>query len=303
LPPKEPENISPFKKDDNLKERLNFTQNGGKLIIDVEYIDERGNIPICLKILKNVGNLRLVGETGVGKTKMVHKLAEMTKMPLFEVVLTRDTSRWDLISTDILREGETRIREGIILLWLKAPKGILYLDGFNYAEPNIISLVESLADFRGSIWISELQQTFTRSAEHYLIISYNPSEKSGYSGTFLENIATIRRFEGLVIDYLSIPEETKLIKSKCNNDYEWARKWVEIADKSRNLYKDGKLRTPLTTGNLINYAKLHSEGVADEDLLSIAQSLFNEVERQTFQRLYEGIEPLEFKTKKTKEEK
>jgi len=274
-------------------DRLAYTQNGGKIIKGVEYIDEAKNIPLSEKILKNVGNLRLVGETGVGKTKLVHRIAEVTKMPLFEVVLTRDTSRWDLISTDILREGETRIREGIILLWLKAKQGILYLDGFNYAEPNIISLVESLADFRGSIWISELQATFKRSENHYLIISYNPSEKSGYSGTFIENIATIRRFEGIDVDYLTIRAETKLIKAKCKNDYEFARKWVEIADKSRTLYKEGKLRTPLTTGNLINYAKLHLDGVHDQDILRVASSLFSETERQTFQRLFEEAKSLE----------
>lgn len=163
------------------KEATNgFTEVGGKVVEGVEYVDPNHYIPMCEKILKHVGNLRLVGETGVGKTTLVHKLAEKMKVPLFEVVLTRDISRWDLLATDVLEKGETKTREGIILLWLQAEKGILYLDGFNYAEPSIISLVESLADFRGTIWISEKQRTYRRSGKHHLVISFNPTEKSGY---------------------------------------------------------------------------------------------------------------------------
>ena len=263
---------------------------GGKLVSGVEFVDEGNKIEICKKIYKNVGNLRLKGDTGVGKTTMVYAIAEMMKSPLFEVVLTRDTSRWDLLATDILTEGKTAIREGIILLWLKAPKGTLYLDGFNYSEPNIVSLVECLSDFRGNIWIPELKKEFKRSKEHYLCISYNPSEKAGYSGTFIENIATIRRFEGITVNYLSIMRETKLMQRLSGLGYEWCRKMVELADKTRSLYKNGNLRMPLTTGNLLNYAKLKKDGLSDNEIIEVASSLFAETEQETFKDLFNEVE-------------
>jgi hypothetical protein len=125
-----------------------------------------------------------------------------------------------------------------------------------------------------------------RTGEHYLVISYNPSEKAGYSGTFIENIATIRRFEGLVIDYLSLMKERDLIKTFAGN-YDFASKFAEIARKTRILYKESKLRTPLTTGNLINYAKLYKNGMAEEDIITIAESLFPEEERKLFRTLFE----------------
>lgn len=272
--------------------KQNYTEVGGKIIKDIDYVDAYRQIPICRKILKHVGNLRLVGETGVGKTFLTYKIAELEKSPLFEVGLSRDISRWDLLGTDVLRKGETQFREGIVLLWLKAEKGILYLDGFNYAEPSIISLVESLADFRGNVWISELQKTFFRSDGHKIVVSFNPAEKSGYAGTFIQNIATMRRFEGQVIKYLPIKDETKLVMKYCNGDYDWARKWVEFANKTRGLYLNGNVRTPVTCGNLINYGKLHSDGVADEDLIEIVQSLYSELERETIQRQFEESEEL-----------
>lgn len=269
-----------------------------RYIHGIEFIDTNNYLPLAEKILSEVGNLRLVGETGVGKTTLVHKLAEILKLPLFEIVLTRDTSRLDLLATDILKKGETEIRKGIVVKWLESSKGILYLDGFNYAEPNIISLIESLADFRGSIWINELEQTFKRNSEHYLVISYNPSEKSGYSGTFIENIATIRRFEGLVIDYMSSIAERKLI-TKHSGNYEFSAKFVELANKTRTLYKEGKLRTPLTSGNLINYARLFKSGLSETEIVEIASSLFSESERELFKRLFESAEKLEIETENT----
>jgi MoxR-like ATPase len=259
----------------------------GIMVKGIDFVDEHGYIEKSKAILEVVGNLRLVGETGTGKTTLVHKLAELLEVPLFEIVLTKDVTKWDLLACDTLKAGNTETREGIIIQWLNSPKGLLYIDGFNYADPSIISLLESLADFRGSVWIPEYKRQFNRTAQHYLVISYNPSEKSGYSGTFIENIATIRRFEGLIIEYLSPQKERELIK-RFSGNYDFSAKFVEIATKTRTEYEAGKLRTPLTTGNLINYAKLYKYGMAEEDIIDIASSLFTaKEERDLFLSFFE----------------
>ena len=259
-----------------------------------EFVDEHGYTEKCRAIMEVVGNLRLSGETGCGKTTLVHKLAELLSVNLYEIVLTRDITKWDLLSCSELKNGSTETREGIILQWLNNKDGgILYLDGFNYAEPSIISLIESLADFRGNIWVPELSKTFIRTAKHYLVISYNPSEKSGYSGTFIENIATIRRFEGLLIDYLSPQKERQLI-TKFSGKYDFSAKFVEIAKKTRTEYENGKLRTPITTGNLINYGKLYKNGMAEEDIIEIASSLFTaKEERNLFLSFFENSDDID----------
>ena len=259
----------------------------------VQFIDEYGYLEKAKMILDVTGNLRLVGDTGAGKTTMVYRLAEIYGTALYETVLTRDTTRWDLLATDTIQNGQTEARNGIILDWLQNPKGgIAYMDGFNYAEPSIISLLESLADFRGSVWIPELKQTFTRTAKHLLIISYNPSEKAGYSGTYLENIATIRRFEGLRVKYLSPMHERKLIQEQAG-DYKFSAKWVELAKKTREMYKDNKLKTPITTGNLLNYAKFFKAGMAEDDILEIASSLYPEDEQNQFKKCFEDSQDID----------
>jgi len=277
--------------------------NAGIFVKQIEFVDEHGYIEKSRAILEVVGNLRLVGETGTGKTTLVHKLAELLEVPLFEIVLTRDVTKWDLLACDTLKAGNTETREGIIIQWLNSEKGLLYIDGFNYAEPSIISLLESLADFRGSVWIPEYKQEFTRTAHHYLVISYNPSEKSGYSGTFIENIATIRRFEGLIIEYLSPQKERELLK-KFSGNYDFSAKFVEIAKKTRTEYEMGRLRTPLTTGNLINYAKLYKAKMAEEDIIDIASSLYTaKEERNLFLTFFEDSSEIDVQKLKSERDK
>lgn len=293
--------MSEFEK---IKTRVNTKlENSGILCRGIEFVDEHNYIEKARAILEVVGNLRLVGETGTGKTTLVHKLAELLEVPLFEIVLTRDVTKWDLLACDTLKAGSTETRDGIIIQWLNSEKGLLYIDGFNYAEPSIISLLESLADFRGNVYIPEYKKQFVRTAQHYLVISYNPSEKSGYSGTFIENIATIRRFEGLIIDYLSPKNERDLIQ-KFSGKYDFAAKWVEIAKKTRTEYENGKLRTPLTTGNLINYAKLFKAKMAEEDIIDIASSLYTaKEERALFLSFYEDSDEIDVQKLKSKIEK
>jgi hypothetical protein len=133
-----------------------------------------------------------------------------------------------------------------------------------------------------------------------LVISYNPSEKAGYSGTFIENIATIRRFEGLIIEYLSAQKERELIK-KFSGNYDFAARWVEIARKSRTEYENGKLRCPITSGNLQNYARLYKNGMAEDDLIEIASSLYTaKEERNLFLSFYESSEEIDIEKLKRK---
>ena len=165
-----------------------------------------------------------------------------------------------------------------------------------------MSLVESIADFRGTVYIPELRRSFNRSDKHYLVISFNPSDKVGYSGTFSTNIATMRRFEGLTIDYLPAIAEKRLLKKFLPDNYDFISKFVEIARKTRAMYKRGNLRTPLTTGNLINHCLLHKYGLSETDIIEIASSLYPDDERELFIRLFEDSGEIEVDSLKSDEE-
>lgn len=248
--------------------------------------DDKGYIPKAVAILESVGNLRLVGETGTGKSTIVAAMCDEFDWELHEYQLSTETSRFDLLAQDILvpdTKGGTAIlpRLGTIAESILTPKDksktqVLFLDEFNYAQPAVMTIMNSLTDARRSVRIPELAGAkardgvgtwdFTkgdpivkRPPNHYVIIGMNPSEKAAYSGTIAMNIAQLRRFESLYIDYLSMESEEEVIKrtiAPATLDPFLYVKWLNFASWTRAQYKAEKLSAPVTTGNLINYARL-----------------------------------------------
>jgi len=258
------------------------------------FVDSDGYERKAIAILTQVGNLRLLGETGTGKTTLVHALAEKNGWQLYEYSLNTDTSRWDLIASEVLRDGTTEVREGIITQWLRAEASaerwaVLYLDEVNYASSGVLTLLNQLSDFRGSVYIPELNQTFKRTEYHKIIISMNPAEKAGYTGTFNMNIALVRRFETVIVDYMNTLHEVQLLKEHGAN-HAMARRLVEFANKTRRLYSEGELSTVITTGNLINYVKLLSAGLEEREIIEIASAMFLTEERELVVKLWENPE-------------
>jgi len=129
----------------------------------------------------------------------------------------------------------------------------------------------------------------------------NPSEKSGYTGTFLTNIAQARRFESIRMQYLSITSELKLLTGQNTEDsnmdltpvkanYRIIRKLIELAQKSRTLYSGGRLSMPITTGNVLNYVRIYESGLGEEALLDIITAMFRYDESAKIESLWGEVE-------------
>ncbi|MFW6008299.1 MAG: AAA family ATPase [archaeon] len=226
-------------------------------MIENKYIeprDERYSIPrkkLLKDNLKGKGNVRLIGETGTGKTTLVHDIIEENEWNLFETVINRDTTKYDLLTSQVLENGNTKVKEGIVTKWIKSDgPSVLYLDGWNYASSDLLALVESLADFRGSINISDLGEKFYRDDEHYIIISMNPST---YTGTKNTNKAQIRRFTSIVFPYLQPKQEAKAIYQK--SDMDEKSLCLELSYFAHNI-RQSEVSQPIDLGSLINYANL-----------------------------------------------
>jgi MoxR-like ATPase len=260
--------------------------------------DDKEYVRRSMGILDTVGNLRLVGETGTGKSTLVHFLTHQNDWELHEYSLTTDTSRWDLLAQDILmpdpsQPGVTRTeaRLGVVARWLigyKHPekKQVLFLDEFNYAQPSIMTIMNSLTDFRKEVWVPELMGSpllddpdnpmLMRTPNHMVIIGMNPSEKAGYAGTFAMNIAQLRRFESLELDYLSEKAELEVLDNQSPGlDFATSMRLIKLANLTREHYKQGELSVPITTGNLINYGHLLTKAAFDiEDVYGVMRAMY-----------------------------
>lgn len=276
------------------------------------FIDENEAEKKAMAILRVSGNLRLIGETGVGKSTLVQYLAEKHKWELYEFALSTDTSRWDLLAQDYLtakEAGTTTVqRTGPVVDWLTVPEGrdpkkpqVLFLDEFNYAQPSVLTIMNMITDFRRKLYVPELKDSpilkraglkepmLQRSEKHYLIIGMNPAERAGYAGTFSMNIAQLRRFESLELQYLSQQKETGLLVSQTKCSHEEAMKYVSMANQTRALYRVGRLSTPITTGNLLNYARLSiQEKLKDPEIAEIMAAMYLQTERDTVNALWKG---------------
>ena len=271
------------------------------------FLDKRGYADVIDYILEDVGNLCLEGDSGCGKTQLVHDFCESRKLKLLETSLTADTTRWELVASDTLKSGTTEVRPGIVMEWLDCDpvkegyEGVvMYWDGFNYASPNVTALLESLADFRGIIRIYEKKQVFKRSPRHYFIISMNPYEKAGYAGTFQSNIAQRRRFETIRMDWLDALDETELLAKRTGVEWEFARRMTAFAALTRNAYRNGELTVPVTTGNLINYCTFFKKGLDEETIINVACGLFLSEEEQKVHSFWGQAELADTKKKAMK---
>lgn len=105
------------------------------------------------------------------------------------------------------------------------------------------------------------------------------------------NIAQLRRFESLELHYLEENVERQVVKAQVPNAKDSdVKHLVAVAVDSRTLYHRGLIATPLTTGNVLNYAKMYATENADDDAIGvIIQSMYPvEEEGQYMQMLWKG---------------
>lgn len=242
------------------------------------------------------GNLRLVGHTGVGKSYLVRFLQQEAKdifgkpANLYEYSLHADSNRWELLASETFKKMNTEIRDGVVMRWLKDNTKnrvkILFIDEANYIQSGLFSLFNQLADFRGSVYIYEYKKTFVRTKDHYFFIAMNPADHPAYPGTNQANIAQMRRFCPIEIDYLEEGAEVKLLQ-KNNKDYDTCKKWVSFAHNVRTAFKAGELTSSvISTADLQNYVACLANGMREDRILKDALSNFREAERSSVERFF-----------------
>ena len=211
----------------------------------------------------------LVGPSGTGKTHIVYMVAELARIPLWEINCGLQTSVFDLFGRYIGLGKENWI-DGIIVNWLRNG-GILYLDEANMMKQDIATRLNPVLDTRGHMVLTEKDnELIPRHKDSYLIVSMNPVS-SEFAGTKPLNAAMRRRLSvWLNFDYMSVGKEIdeKEINLVCENagiNKDISTKMVQIAAKLREDYKAGDLPYAPSVGDLINWGKLIADGSTLEE--------------------------------------
>ena len=235
-----------------------------------DFVDSGGKyLERTIRALYHFKQCALIGPSGTGKTHIVYLIAEITKMPLWEINCGLQTSTYDLFGRYVGLGKENWI-DGQIVSWCRYG-GILYLDEANMMKQDVATRLNPVLDTRGHLVLTEKDnEVIPRNHAGYVIISMNPYSAE-FAGTKPLNAAFRRRMSVWIdFDYLSIgskisSEEIALVERRGHVSREVATGMVRIAAELRRQYKSSEIPYGPSVGDLINWAILTSDGVPPEE--------------------------------------
>ena len=221
------------------------------------------------RALKFFKQCALIGPSGTGKTHIVYLVAELAGLPMWEINCGLATSVFDLFGRYVGLGKENWI-DGLITGWCRKG-GILYLDEANMMKQDVATKLNPLFDQRGHMVLTEKDSEIIHRHKHaYMIISMNPVS-SEFAGTKPINAAMRRRMSvWLNFDYMSIGDnidekEIKMVSKKGDVSMVDAESIVKVGAKLRQEYKMGDIPYGPSVGDLVNWAKICSDGCSIMD--------------------------------------
>jgi len=218
------------------------------------------------RALKFFKQCSLIGPSGTGKTHIVYLVAELAGLPMWEINCGLATSVFDLFGRYVGLGKENWI-DGLITGWCRKG-GILYLDEANMMKQDVATKLNPLLDQRGHMVLTEKDSEIIHRHKHaYMIISMNPVS-SEFAGTKPINAAMRRRMSvWLNFDYMSVGDnidekEIKMVSEKGGISLIDAESIVKVGAKLRQEYKMGDIPYGPSVGDLVNWAKVCSDGVS-----------------------------------------
>ena len=261
----------------------------------------------------------LEGSPGVGKTSLVSALAAVAGQKLIRINLSEQTDLVDLFGSDLPVEGQTSggfgWNDADFLRALKEGYWVL-LDEMNLASQAALEGLNAVFDHRGTIYVPELDRSFTRHRNFRVFAAQNPlnqgSGRKGLPKSFLNRFTKVYVEELTPDDLLLICQhlfpniESSTLQSMITFDW---RLHEEVVLKRR--FGSSGAPWEFILRDIMRWASLvvHTEGTVDEPwkylnvvygtrfrtdtdraaLLDIYRDVFkdNDVERRLYPRLIE----------------
>lgn len=174
------------------------------------YNDFSGILNKALIYINLNKHIRLVGDKGSGKNKLIETIAWIYNRPLLKLSVSRETDKMDLLGshTAISSNDKTEIKfkPGIVPIAMQYGC-FLNLDEINTANPGLLTLLHSATDWSNSLYVPNYRNIIAD--KHFCLIA---TMNEGYNGVTSLNQATVDRFVTLRTNYKQ--KVSEIIKSQ-----------------------------------------------------------------------------------------
>lgn len=255
------------------------------------YVLDGGEPEVVIYALDNNESLLLIGDSGVGKSKMIHYLAQETNTPLIAPSAHGDMTVENLLGAMVVVNKNTVWKDGIIPGSMK--KGYwLLLEEPNAIDPSVLKVLNELLDTRKITITVAGEPRIVKAAPNFrFICTINPPDNPIYKGISIFSFEFMDRFDCVVnIDYLKPEIEAQLIIDETGfSETEVVLKMVDFATRVRKGMRNGELFGTVTPRGLISWAKkIPAFGIRTSAEVSVLRKM-STVDRNKAMDLYKAI--------------
>lgn len=219
----------------------------------------------CARIVAGIMDnekILITGPTGSGKSSLVKYVCSLLGAPFIRINMSADAESAVLFGQLVVREGATVWEDGPITEAVRHG-GVVLIDEWELMPPEISMGLQNLLEDDGYLFLKEKpgsaeDKTFIPHKNFRLICAGNTvgqgDETGGFSGTVVQNSATLDRFTTTVcLDYLSKAHEVSIIRNKTAVKKPIAESMVKLASLIRNAYNQRQVNLTMSPRTLISW--------------------------------------------------
>ncbi len=229
---------------------------------DDKYVVQKEECARIVAAIMDNEKILVTGPTGSGKSSLIKYVCSLLGAPFIRINMSADAESSVLFGQLVVREGATVWEDGPITEAVRYG-GVVLIDEWELMPPEISMGLQNLLEDDGYLFLKEkpgsaADKTFVPHKNFRLICAGNTvgqgDESGGFSGTMVQNSATLDRFTTTVcLDYLSKPHEMSIIRGKTKVSKPTAENMIKLASLIRSAYNQQQINLTMSPRTLLSW--------------------------------------------------